>query len=377
MVAISDAEVKQQSLRYGCYVIYVLAMIVVCLRLYARKFLVGSLGADDYLIIAASITSTGIIVTVPYMYNLGIGRHYYNLTEYEILYGRRWGWISQILYYFALGLAKTSMVALYVRLASDKKHIYLLYGMGTMIFLHGLAAAITTSHMCSPVSIVWSNTFPAGCINLLTFNYFNAAFHILSDLILAILPIPILKHLNMNKKRKLGLSILFSIGILTIAITIARQVTNAISLTHVDFPWYWSPAELCTCLEVNMGIVCASAPAMRSLFKGRFGGSSDKPSKLYEANSNTRGTFGSRGAIELSSVAASGDPKSKDTSRYRSGIFSNTRKSTSNESEEDIIPHHPKKSLVKTTEFQVSYTSRNREDEELENRIVTNAHLAK
>ncbi|KLJ09095.1 hypothetical protein EMPG_15486 [Blastomyces silverae] len=114
------------------------------------------------------------------------------------------------------------MVALYVRLASSVIHLRFLYVFG----------AITTIFICTPVSVMWSPTFPVGCIDILYFNYFNAAFHILTDILLAVLPIPILKTLHINRRRKIGLIFCFSIGMLTICVTIARQVTNAIALNN-------------------------------------------------------------------------------------------------------------------------------------------------
>ena len=125
--------------------------------------------------------------------------------------------------------------------------------------------------MCSPVSVIWSPTFPVGCINLLTFNYFNAAFHILTDLILAILPIPVLMGLQLSRKRKIALAMVFGAGILTIAATVARQAYNFIALTGPDFSWNWAPTELATNLEINMAIICASVPALQTFFKAVLG----------------------------------------------------------------------------------------------------------
>jgi hypothetical protein len=67
--------------------------------------------------------------------------------------------------------------------------------------------------------------------------YFNAAFHILTDLMIAVVPIPLLKGLQINQKKKIGLVIVFAVGGLTIIGTIARQVTNAIALNNSDFTW--------------------------------------------------------------------------------------------------------------------------------------------
>lgn len=89
-----------------------------------------------------------------------------------------------------------------------------------------------------------------------SFNYFNGAFHVTTDILLALLPIPIVKKLQTNNRRKselnrlprqnrkntkkriVGLIIAFGIGILTICASIARQVTTVIALRSRDFQWF-------------------------------------------------------------------------------------------------------------------------------------------
>ncbi|OJD30260.1 uncharacterized protein BKCO1_630005 [Diplodia corticola] len=151
-----------------CYVSYALGTFVVVLRLYTRLFVVTSLGVDDYFVIAATICSTGITACIPFMFNLGIGKHIIHLTVYEVNHGRKWAWYTQIIYYLALG------------------------------------------------------TFPVGCDDLLSFNYFNAAFHILADMVLALLPIPVLKNLQIDPARRRGLVVIFGVTALAVAGTIAR-----------------------------------------------------------------------------------------------------------------------------------------------------------
>jgi hypothetical protein len=91
--------------------------------------------------------------------------------------------------------------------------------------------------MCNPVELTWKPTFPLGCIKIVDFNYFNAGFHIVTDMMLAILPIPVLRDLQVSKRKKKGLIVVFSVGAFTIFCTIARQITNAISLNNLDFSW--------------------------------------------------------------------------------------------------------------------------------------------
>ncbi|PGH06294.1 hypothetical protein GX51_02491 [Blastomyces parvus] len=363
---------SNQSLQIGCYVIFIVAMVVVSLRYYARLFLVREMGVDDYLMFGAVLSAIGITVTVPGMYLHGIGRRAADLSMHEILYGRKWAWVSQILYYAGLGFAKSSMVALYVRLASNATHLRYLYAFGTVVFLHGIAATLTTIFICTPISIMWSPTFPVGCIDILRFNYFNAAFHILTDILLAVLPIPILKTLHINRRRKIGLTFCFGVGMLTILVTIARQVTNAIALNNpLEFSWHWSAAELCTALEVNMCIICASVPAMRSLIKVHFGGSSSGGAggRSYELNDRhaSAGTPGGSGAWRK----AQPDFNRLESADNKTHIFSKSSSSRQSSSEAIILPQQreqleqeqqqlPKMQdgVLRSTEFKITYQKR-------------------
>jgi hypothetical protein len=107
--------------------------------------------------------------------------------------------------------------------------------------------------------VIWTGTHggfggPA-CVDILGFNYWNAAFFIFTDVCLALAPIPVLKNLHMDRKKKgelpsgcnmeneklmdqASLIIMFSLGLLAIGGTISRQVTNAIAITSTaDFTW--------------------------------------------------------------------------------------------------------------------------------------------
>lgn len=65
---------------------------------------------------------------------------------------------------------------------------------------------VVAGFICSPLSIVWtgSNGGFGGphCINLLAFNYYNAAFFILTDILLAAAPVAVLKDSPMSLRRK-------------------------------------------------------------------------------------------------------------------------------------------------------------------------------
>ncbi|KAE8382667.1 hypothetical protein BDV26DRAFT_277837 [Aspergillus bertholletiae] len=329
MVSIQPGS--QQNLQIGSYVAFGVAIVVVGLR--------------------SLIVSIGELVTVPNMYECGIGLHIMDLTREQHECTRKWAWISQILYYLSLGLAKGSMVALYIRLASNKTHIRFLYGVGAVILGHAIAATLVASFICKPISVVWTPEYPQGCLDMKSFNYFNGAFHVMTDILLALLPIPIVKKLQTNNRRKIGLIIAFGIGILTICASIARQVTTVIALRSRDFQWNWSAAELTTCLEINMSLICASVPAMRSLFKVYFGGTNISNRHTYEHELDDRYMYASGARKALTGFSNGGGAQRQ----IRTNSVSSRPRSMDSFT---AIIDGAKDGVVQTTEFRVTYGNR-------------------
>jgi hypothetical protein len=93
-----------------------------------------------------------------------------------------------------------------------------------------------------------------------------------------------------------------------------------------------------------MGLICATAPVLRPLFKGTFSGSS--ADNGYELENSSKGTGNSQGV-------------NSQGGGYSTRIFASKGSKTmasSNESEEHIVPLPGKGQVVKNVEYRVDYT---------------------
>lgn len=66
-------------------------------------------------------------------------------------------------------------------------------------------AQVVAGFLCSPLSLVWTNPQAIGgpkCIDILKFNYYNAALGIVMDIFLATAPLVVITKLQMDVKRK-------------------------------------------------------------------------------------------------------------------------------------------------------------------------------
>ncbi|KAH8597785.1 hypothetical protein B0O99DRAFT_592337 [Bisporella sp. PMI_857] len=261
------------DLRIGCYILFGVSTIAVLVRFYVRTMIARTMGLDDFLILASW-----------------------------------WPWTTQILYYFGLGCIK----------AKDTLG-RLGFHPGTRIYLyhrrrkvpseslgsnHVVFKKVVGGFLCTPLKKVWTEPTAIGgpsCIDILSFNYYNAALFIVTDIFLALAPIAVIKDLQMNRSKKRALIIMFSLGILAIGGTISRQVTNAIAINNTsDFTWHWAPTALCSVLESSLGIIFVCVPAMAPLFKNFLGGSTAAKYTNKESNDyrrNRPSTFGKLGSM--------------------------------------------------------------------------------
>jgi hypothetical protein len=93
-----------------------------------------------------------------------------------------------------------------------------------------------------------------------------------------------------------------------------------------------------------MGLICATAPVLRPLFKGTFSGSTGDNG--YE--------------LENSSKRTAQGANSQGGGGYSTRIFASKgvkTMSTSNESEEHIVPSPGKGQVVKNVEYRVDYST--------------------
>ncbi|KAF8852368.1 hypothetical protein BDZ45DRAFT_111589 [Acephala macrosclerotiorum] len=229
------------SMRIGCYILFGICTCTILVRFYVRTCVARKLGLDDFLIVTSWLAEVVHIACVKLQFENGIGWHIADLAtlpDAATVLTRfiLWPWITQALYYFGLGFIKASIVALYLRLAVTPLQRKILWGMLIFLLSQGISSTVVVAgFLCTPLKQVWTTPSAIGgptCINILSFNYYNAALFVISDIFLALAPLAVIRKLQMDVKKKRALAIMFSLGILAIGGTIARQVTNAIAINN-------------------------------------------------------------------------------------------------------------------------------------------------
>ena len=84
------------------------------------------------------------------------------------------------------------------------------YGIIALLVMNAIAQGIPSLLVCRPISNYWSTAPKMYRINFNAFRTWICPPHVVSDLTIAILPLPVLGRIQMRMARKIGVMITFS-----------------------------------------------------------------------------------------------------------------------------------------------------------------------
>lgn len=65
---------------------------------------------------------------------------------------------------------------------------------------------------CIPVAKFWDRSIPGHCLSFEALWFFNAAMNLITDMVLLVLPMPVLNSLQLPRKQRIALMAVFAIG---------------------------------------------------------------------------------------------------------------------------------------------------------------------
>ena len=105
------------------------------------------------------------------------------------------------------------------------------------------------------------------CFDILAFDGFNNAWSALEDLIIWVLPIPVIWKLKVPFSRKMGLWTLVAISSMAVVCALVRMASMVIWLRSVDVSWNYPLVPFLANMEVCIGLITSSVPAIYPLFR--------------------------------------------------------------------------------------------------------------
>ena len=82
----------------------------------------------------------------------------------------------------------------------------------TILAIYGTWAVISAFLNCIPVAKFWDDSIQGFCLNKTHLWFSNASMHISTDIAILIIPIPALMAVDLPRKQKIVLMIMFALG---------------------------------------------------------------------------------------------------------------------------------------------------------------------
>ena len=116
------------------------------------------------------------------------------------------------MYCIAIFIVKLSLLFLLDRIFPTRRFHYALWIIGSVIAAYTIVQIVCVGLLCIPFKALWDPTVPAHCINLDDVIIVCSSFNIATDVIILILPMPLIWHLHVTMKQKLQVTLLFLLG---------------------------------------------------------------------------------------------------------------------------------------------------------------------
>ncbi|KAL8858715.1 MAG: hypothetical protein Q9178_004803 [Gyalolechia marmorata] len=267
-------DISHHDLILGvCLALPILMVIVVAMRAYTRIKILNSIGLDDWIVIFSAVCAiiyAGLCIGQS-RWGLGLPltlRPKPNIDQYSVI-----NFAGRPFYMIGILGFKVALCWAYLRIleaSPNPRYKILIYVAMVGAIIGHVVGTFILLFQCSPIQKSWRPLTPGHCLpNEATF-YGLAAVTIVFDVVIFLLPIPLLVKLNINVKKKIVLVCVFLLGLLTTVCSIMRMIQIiAIAKTGNS-----TMLVLWGVIELNVGIILTCIPTLGPLFPSLTGGTS-------------------------------------------------------------------------------------------------------
>ncbi|KAI9164064.1 Satratoxin biosynthesis SC1 cluster protein [Paramyrothecium foliicola] len=352
--------VRDRGARFNAFSISFGAMtaFIVFIRMVRYYLSSGSnLGWDDlFIVITLAVGITGSVINSVALVPNGLGRDVWRVSFDELTAFIKWLYLQEVLYFAQISLLKISILFFYFRIFGKSNiRIPILV---TLVFnaLCGIIFVFVGTFQCNPIEYNWNKWHGEAkgqCLNINGIAWANASVSIALDFWMLTLPLSQIRSLNMHWKKKVGVAMMFCVGLFVTIVSILRlQTLVQFANTH-NPTWDQYDVVNWSTIEINVGIICACMPALRFIMGQFFPRILGSTRHTYgnSAGQSGRSTRGNRGATGTQKSAHESVVKTHDgesstiTGLARGGVVGSIH------SRDNTVDYHDEIRLVNLSDW--------------------------
>ncbi|KAI1367846.1 hypothetical protein F5Y08DRAFT_297148 [Xylaria arbuscula] len=249
-----------------------ISTILVSVRLYTRLFCGLRPKLEDYLGLLAFLAYIASTYAISAMiHDAGFFIHQWNLHIRDAVFFIYNAYTFLTAYTVMMFFAKTAVLLEWIRIfvADGQRSAFFIAACALIAVNAGVyaAGAIATGLACIPREKLWHPWIQGKCIDRYVLDVFTAFINLAIDLGIFLLPQKIIWKLQMSKKRKIGVSVLFSVGLIACASAAGRAYYTVTLDFEGDVTFEASPTFLFGYAEMTTVLMVFCIPSIPKAFQ--------------------------------------------------------------------------------------------------------------
>ncbi|KAG8357681.1 hypothetical protein FVEN_g4427 [Fusarium venenatum] len=273
------------------WTILVLAYVLVACRVYVRIFLRGvGLHAADYWLIVGLISCQGLLICDTLTFRMHAMDDFVLASNSIPIKKIRFA----TNYFFDVGIyfPKFSIIAFYFNLVPVTNPMMrrLLFALTGITVAFAFITILCDTFWCGPnPSLNWAEGDQKCTVfTSMTLMRLNWSLNFITEVLNLVFPIPLLQGLMTSTRKKIGLAVVFGMGIITIAVSIGRFATMLYVSNDISI-YIWATAEIC--ISVMIVALTALRPLLRKMTNSMSTSSDDRSRNPSRKTGLTRGSM--------------------------------------------------------------------------------------
>ncbi|KAL1970675.1 hypothetical protein VTN77DRAFT_4319 [Rasamsonia byssochlamydoides] len=278
---------KQIAVIVSYVVLNVVSIVAVGLRFYAISLLRRQIKVHDIL---CTVSLVGLLAysidTMIGTIDGGIGLHITQLTMPQLTIALKTFFASEFFWSISIASFRLSILCLYIQIFPTPIIGYFAYASMTIVGLFFIGSIITILTICRPIAFTWDKTLHGVCGDEATAELVAASFNMVLDVVIVLLPFPVVWKLQMAKQKKAAVLATFALGLSISGINLAR-IIKVLDCSLLDFTYCTADSAILTVAEMAVGIVVACVPTLGPVFYPHRHGSRNRYYKASDLEAST------------------------------------------------------------------------------------------
>ncbi|KAF1977070.1 hypothetical protein BU23DRAFT_527374 [Bimuria novae-zelandiae CBS 107.79] len=252
-------------------ILLLISSLFMTLRLYTTRFIIRSVGVDDYMVVLAWLLACASSSTDTLLIRYGLGHHLWDVP-FSTYNGNflKFTAICGTLYGLSIMFSKLSILVLFLRFLPQKPK-KAIYAIIILVVLYSLIGSFQWLFACQPIEKFWDLSITRGsCIEWTKLTIFTGVLNTVTDVVILLLPIFMLRKVQLPRWEKIGLLLILMTGGFVLVISVIRLKTTVDMASNPDITWEYVRNGKWWMVEMHIAIVCACLPVGRAFLRKHF-----------------------------------------------------------------------------------------------------------